>query len=186
MRYILIFICFFFPFHGQASTFKNDEGCSSKLLQTTKVSPSNSSRQGYGIITFDIMPDGRASNIKTIDSQCAISRNEDGSILFKKCPFFKKSSYASGRYLKFSKPKNIDGSSCMLADQQYIFSYHKYRVKFDDPKQFLLSDDIARRNDRSETSRGSDSTPVYPFPIEYPDAPAPSSPPELPNPPDLP
>ena len=112
MNPLLIIFLIFFSLFTQSDIYQNEVGCKSKLLQTMKATSSYSSRQGYGVVNFDINKDGSVSNIKATDSQCAISRNEDGTILFKKCPFFKKSSYAAARYLKFIPPVNLAGQSC--------------------------------------------------------------------------
>ena len=90
MKLLFTIALFVFSIFTQSDIYQNELGCKSKLLQTMKATSSYSSRQGYGVVNFDINEDGTVSNIKAIDSQCAISRNEDGSIFFKKCPFLKK------------------------------------------------------------------------------------------------
>ena len=142
MNPLFIIACFIFSVFTQSDIYQNELGCKSNLLQTMKATSSYSSRQGYGVVNFDINKDGTVSNIKAIDSQCAISRNEDGSIFFKKCPFFKKSSYAAARYLKFTPPKNDQGMPCSMYNQERIFTHHKYKVRFKDKKEFLLDEDF--------------------------------------------
>ena len=150
MKLLFTIALFVFSVFTQSDIYQNELGCKTKLLQTMKATSSYSSRQGYGVVNFDINKDGTVSNIKAIDSQCAISRNEDGSILFKKCPFFKKSSYAAARYLKFTPPKNEEGQSCSMNNQERIFTHHKYNVRFKNKKEFLLDEDFHNFVDRSE------------------------------------
>ena len=141
MKVIVIFV-FLFSSFIYSNTYEDDAGCKTQLIQIMKASSAYASRQGYGVVKFDINTDGSVSNIKAVDSQCALSRNDDGSILFKRCPFFKKSSYAAARYLEFSPPKNKIGESCSLINQQRVFAHHKYNVRFKDKKEFLLDDDF--------------------------------------------
>lgn len=141
MKKFYITLVFVFNLNIDAEIF-TDADCQTNLLQTMKPYNNYSSRQGYGVVTFDITKTGTVKNIKGKDSQCAISRKDDGTILFKRCPFFKLSSYSAARYLKFSHPINKQGNSCSLNNQQYVFTYHKYNVKFKDPKQFLFDSDI--------------------------------------------
>ena len=148
----LVVIAFLLTPFINSDIYENDQGCKTKLIQTMKASSTYSSRQGYGVVNFDINKDGSVSNIKAVDSQCALSRRDDGSILFKRCPFFKKSSYAAARYLKFSPPKNKFGDSCSLVNQKRVFAHHKYNVRFKDKKEFLLDDDLRDPINLSEPS----------------------------------
>ena len=185
MNPLLIIIFFIFSVFTHSDIYQNELGCKTKLLQTMKATSSYSSRQGYGVVNFDINKDGSVSNIKATDSKCAISRNEDGSILFKKCPFFKKSSYAAARYLKFAPPKNEEGLPCSIKNKDRIFTYHKYKVRFKDKKEFLLDEDFSRFSDKSEPNEFRDLTtsnipPVSNVPYEQPFPPFSPSQPDLP------
>ena len=40
----------------------------------------NTNYQGYAVVSFDVNEMGELINIEAIESKCAISRNEDGSI----------------------------------------------------------------------------------------------------------
>ena len=153
MKQLLFLLYLTLFFQVEAQVYKDDSNCSATIKQTMKASSSYPGRQGYGVVNFDINTDGSVLNLKAVDSQCAISRNEDGSILFKQCPFFKLSSFAAGRYLKFSPPKNKDGISCMVKNQQHVFTYHKYRVRFDNPMEFLLTEDFPNFLDRDDTNK---------------------------------
>ena len=169
-------------FFANAEIVTDDEGCSATKLQTMKIGRPSSGHQGYGVVSFDIKADGSVTNIKGQDSQCVVSRNADESILFKKCPYFKKSSYSAARYLKFSPPKTVNGSSCTLKNQQQRFTYSRYKIKFDDPDQFWLPSDFdqKRRNDIDYNEKlpslfypmPQDSGPPLSMPIEPPNGPS--------------
>ena len=64
----------------------------------------NTNYQGYAVVSFDVNEMGELINIEAIESKCAISRNEDGSIKFKKCPFFKTNSVQAAKFMKFKRP----------------------------------------------------------------------------------
>ena len=66
--------------------------CNAKLLQLLKPEYPKTNHQGYSIVSFNINKSGAVSDIKSYESMCAISRNNDESIKFKKCPFFKTTS----------------------------------------------------------------------------------------------
>ena len=170
MSSLLIIRLIIFSVFTQSDIYQNELGCKTKLLQTMKATNAYSSRQGYGVVSFDINNDGSVSNIKATDSQCAISRDEDGSILFKKCPFFKKSSYAAARYLKFTPPINQAGQSCSIKNKERIFTYHKYKVRFKDDMEFLLDEDFHNFSDSSEFSdlATSNLPPVINQPYDLP------------------
>ena len=173
MNPLLIIFFIIFSVSTQSDIYQNEVGCKAKLLQTMKATSSYSSRQGYGVVNFDINKDGSVSNIKATDSQCAISRNEDGTILFKKCPFFKKSTYAAARYLKFTPPKNKEGLPCLIKNKDRVFTYHKYKVRFKNKKEFLLDEDLRKYPDNSEPNEFRDPAtanfpPVINQPLDLP------------------
>ena len=83
----LIFIFFILISSNiDAKIITNDEGCSTKKLQIMKPTYPATDFQGYGLVTFNIKENGRVSKVRAKDSQCAVSRNPDGSIKFKSCP----------------------------------------------------------------------------------------------------
>ena len=100
----------------------------------------NTNYQGYAVVSFDVNEMGELINIEAIESKCAISRNENGSIKFKKCPFFKTNSVQAAKFMKFKEPINPNGSSCVLKNQTHRFTYSLYKrdVKNLD---FLLRDE---------------------------------------------
>ena len=146
MKKLFIFIsCFTFFNLIEAEIVTNDDGCSAKKLQIMRPDYPGSPQipyQGYSVVSFDIKKDGSVTNVETTESMCVMSRNNDGSILFKKCPFFKKNSYTAARYIKFTPPTTEDGSSCSIEDQEHRFSFRKYRHIYKDEYQFLLQNDV--------------------------------------------
>jgi len=169
MKKLFIFIsCFMFFNLIEAETITDESGCSAKKLQIMKPDYPGTPQipyQGYSIVSFDIKKDGLVNNIKTTESQCVISRKEDGSILFKKCPYFKKISYTAARYIKYSPPIMQDGSSCSIKDQEHRFSFRKYRHKFKDQDQFLLYKDA--QNIRSQDFKTDIDLTVYIYNLFY-------------------
>ena len=126
-----------------------DQDCFAKKVQIMKPMYPYASYQGYAIINYDIEPDGTLTNIKAIDSQCAISRNDDGSIKFRKCPFFKAKSVEAATFMKYSPPRTSNGESCTLRNQKhrYIFSLYKPGLKDLD---FILRDEFVEMMDNAE------------------------------------
>ena len=45
--------------------------------------------QGYALVNFDVNEEGNLKNISAVESKCAISRNDDGSIEFRNVLFLK-------------------------------------------------------------------------------------------------
>ena len=41
----------------------------------------------------------------------------------------------------------------MVKNQQHVFTYHKYRVRFDNPMEFLLTEDFPNFLDRDDTNK---------------------------------
>jgi len=140
----LIFIFFILISSNiDAKIITNDEGCSTKKLQIMKPTYPATDFQGYGLVTFNIKENGRVSKVRAKDSQCAVSRNPDGSIKFKSCPFFKKSSVDAAKYLKYSPPVDQDGNACSFEAHPYRYSYRFYSVNFEDNNQFLFSNEVS-------------------------------------------
>jgi hypothetical protein len=126
----------------QAKVIENDEGCTTKKLQIMKPTFPSTDYQGYGVVTFNINENGSVSRVRAKESQCAISRNSDGSIKFKSCPFFKKSLVDAAKYLKYSPPVTKDGTSCTFSTHFHRYTYSWYNVDFEDNNQFLFSDEV--------------------------------------------
>ena len=118
----------------------NTNECLSKKTQIMLPEYPNTNYQGYAVVSFDVNELGELINIEAIESKCAISRNDDGSIKFKKCPFFKTNSVQAAKFMKYKEPINTNGSSCVLKNQTHRFTYSLYKrdVKNLD---FLLRDE---------------------------------------------
>ena len=97
----------------------------------------NTNYQGYAVVNFDVNEAGELTNIVATKSKCAVSRNEDGSIKFKNCPFFKTNSVQAAKYMKYKEPINTNGTSCVLKNQTHRFTYSLYKRDVKD-LDFLL------------------------------------------------
>jgi hypothetical protein len=145
MKFNLLYFFIFLlitPLNIQAKIVKNSEGCVTKKLQIMKPTFPSTDYQGYGIVTFNIKENGSVSKVRAKESQCAVSRNSDGSIKFKSCPFFKKSSVDAAKYLKYKPPLTEDGNPCILSSHEYRYTYRLYNVNFKDSNQFLFSNEV--------------------------------------------
>jgi hypothetical protein len=80
-------------------------------------------------VNFDINTDSSITNIKATKSMCATSRNENGEINFKTCPFFKPTSVAAAKFLKFNQPKDSSGKSCKITNAKIKYNYSLYNFK---------------------------------------------------------
>ena len=116
---------------------ENTNGCSSKKIQVMLPEYPNTNYQGYAVVNFDVNKMGELINIVATESKCAVSRNEDGSIKFKKCPFFKTNSVQAAKYIKYKSPLNNFGESCVLTNQTHRFTYSLYKRDVKD-LDFLL------------------------------------------------
>ena len=67
--------------------------------------------QGFSIISFDINEDASISDVKVEKSMCVDSRDDQGKIKFKSCPFFIPVSIAASKYLKYKNPVNKNGKA---------------------------------------------------------------------------
>ena len=105
----------------------NTNECLSKKTQIMLPEYPNTNYQGYAVVSFDVNEMGELINIEAIESKCAISRNVDGSIKFKKCPFFKTNSVQAAKFMKYKEPINLNGSSCVLKNQTHRFTYSLYK-----------------------------------------------------------
>ena len=134
---ISIFLCIVFVSSLSADTTNE---CLSKKKQIMLPEYPNTNYQGYAVVSFDVNKMGELINIEAIESKCAISRNKDGSIKFKKCPFFKTNSVQAAKFMKFKEPINLNGSSCVLKNQTHRFTYSLYKRDVKD-LEFLLRDE---------------------------------------------
>lgn len=92
--------------------------------------------QGFSIISFDINEDASISDVKVEKSMCVDSRDDQGKIKFKSCPFFIPVSIAASRYLKYKNPVNKNGKACKMKEYfKYNFSIYKVEIINDN---FLL------------------------------------------------
>ena len=105
--------------------------------------------QGYALVNFDVNEEGNLKNISAIESKCAISRNADGSIEFRKCPFFKTNSIQAAKYIKYSPPVDTSGNPCTLKNQSHRYTYSLYKRNVKD-LNFLLRDEFyeMRKNEK--------------------------------------
>lgn len=87
----------------------------------------NTNYQGYAVVSFDVNELGELINIEAIESKCVVSRNADGSIKFKKCPFFKTNSVQAAKFMKYKEPINPSGDSCIFKNQTHRFTYSLYK-----------------------------------------------------------
>ena len=131
---ISIFLCIVFVSFLSAD---NTSDCSSKKIQVMLPEYPNTNYQGYAVVNFDVNEAGELTNIVAIKSKCAVSRNEDGSIKFKNCPFFKTNSVQAAKYIKYKSPLNNSGESCVLKNQTHRFTYSLYKRDVKD-LEFLL------------------------------------------------
>ena len=101
--------------------------CLSKKIQIMLPEYPNTNYQGYAVVSFDVNELGELINIEAIESKCVVSRNEDGSIKFKKCPFFKTNSVQAAKFMKYKEPINSSGDSCVFKNQTHRFTYSLYK-----------------------------------------------------------
>ena len=125
------------PFVVYAEKVESVNGCKTKLVQMLIPDWPNANYQGYSIVSFNINEDGGISESKIKESKCAIDRDEDGIIVFKTCPFFKKVSFAASKYLKYKKPINKEGLSCSIKNHEYRYNFSLYNIEIED-NNFLL------------------------------------------------
>jgi hypothetical protein len=105
----------------------NTNECLSKKTQIMLPEYPNTNYQGYAVVSFDVNELGELINIEAIESKCVVSRNEDGSIKFKKCPFFKTNSVQAAKFMKYKEPINPSGDSCVFKNQTHRFTYSLYK-----------------------------------------------------------
>ena len=112
----------------------------------------NTNYQGYAVVSFDVNKAGELINIEAIESKCAVSRNEDGSIKFKNCPFFKTNSVQAAKYIKYKDPINNHGDPCILNNQTHRFTYSLYKRDVKD-LDFLLRNEYYELRKNKQTLR---------------------------------
>ena len=123
--------------------------CFSKKLQIMMPEYPYTNYQGYALINFDVNEEGNLKNISAVESKCAISRKDDGSIEFRKCPFFKTNSIQAAKYIKYSPPVDTYGNPCTLKNQSHRYTYSLYKRNVKD-LNFLLRDEFyeMRKNEK--------------------------------------
>ena len=117
---------------GFANLIVDENGCSTKLVQIMKPEYPRANYQGYAIIQFDINVDGSVSNNKVSESMCALSRDKEGNIIFKKCPYFKSKAISASKYLKFKAPFNDNKFSCSIKNHFHKYTFKRYPSDDDD------------------------------------------------------
>ena len=149
MKLLLPFLFFFiFSFELYSSEI-NSEECYAKKLQIMMPEYPYTTYQGYALISFDVDEMGNLQNIFPVESKCAVSRNDDGSIEFRKCPFFKTNSIQAAKYIKYSPPVDTSGNPCTLKNQSHTYTYSLYKRNVKD-LNFLLRDEFfeMRKNEK--------------------------------------
>ena len=133
MKYsFLFFIIVIYSSLGFSNLIVDENGCTTKMIQIMKPAYPRVNYQGYAIIQFDINKDGSVSNNKVSESMCALSRDMDGNILFKKCPYFKPQAVGASKYLKFKPPLNDNKSSCSIKNHFHKYTFKIYPASNDD------------------------------------------------------
>ena len=134
------FICIIFISSFAHADIISYDGCKTKLVQILTPEWPRSNYQGYSIINFKINKDGSISNSKVDESMCAMSRDENGSIIFKSCPYFKGVSIAASKYLKYKPPLNESNVACTIPNHRYKYNFSLYNIKIID-NNFILRDE---------------------------------------------
>lgn len=122
----------------------DSSGCSTKLKQIMKPEYPLTDHQGYVILMFDIDADGELKNTKIKESMCVTERDEEGSIIFKKCPFFKNKTLIASKYMKFSNPQDIAGNSCEIIDHEHRFTFSRYAINVQDNNFILRNEYLSK------------------------------------------
>ena len=102
MKLFLLFLSFYVVSLDLESKETNTDECISKKLQIMMPEYPYTTYQGYALINFDVNEEGNLKNISAVESKCAISRNNDGSIEFRKCPFFKTNSIQAAKSVSYT------------------------------------------------------------------------------------
>ena len=134
-------------FAVSAENIEGENGCKTKLVQMLIPDWPNANYQGYSVVSFNINKDGGISESKIKESKCAIDRDENGIIVFKTCPFFKKVSFAASKYLKYKKPINKEGLSCSIKNHEYRYNFSLYNIEIEDNNFLLRKEYEAMRYD---------------------------------------
>ena len=136
----------------------DENGCTTKMVQVMKPEYPRANYQGYAIIQFDINVDGSVSNNKVRESMCALSRDEEGSIIFKKCPYFKSKAVSASKYLKFKSPVNNSKSSCSIKNHFHKYTFKRYPAGDDD---FVLRKEYQNLKAITRSNRNVPSNEYY-------------------------
>ena len=149
MKLFLLFISFYVVSIDLESYETSTDECISKKLQIMMPEYPYTTYQGYALVNFDVNEEGNLKNISAVESKCAISRNDDGSIEFRKCPFFKTNSIQAAKYIKYSPPVDTSGNPCTLKNQSHRYTYSLYKRNVKD-LNFLLRDEFyeMRKNEK--------------------------------------
>ena len=125
MKHILLFI-FIFTLSIDAKVIIDEFGCETYLKQIMKPEYPLTDHQGYSIIGFDINSMGDIENTRIVESMCVTKRDNNGDILFRKCPFFINKSLIAAKYIKFKPPINKNKSSCEIRDHRHRYTFSIY------------------------------------------------------------
>jgi len=112
-------------------------GCKTKLAQVMRPEYPRVNYQGFALIKFNIEESGKVTKTRVVDSSCAMTRNKEGDIEYKKCPYFKQTSIAASKYLMYKPPLDDSGRKCSITDHSYKYNYVIYRDKVNGNKILL-------------------------------------------------
>ena len=169
MKKYILFAISLFLFHSIALSDLNN--CETKVLQVLKPNYPSTIYQGYAIVKFDIDTDASISNIKATESMCAISRDINGKIIFKECPFFKSTSVAASKYLKYDTPKDSNGKLCKIEGKRIKYNFSLYSFKVIN-NNFLLreennSDNLDSFLNENEKYIDTYNSPIYEVNVSF-------------------
>ena len=122
----------------------DENGCSTKLNQIMKPEYPLTDHQGYATISFNIGNDGLIDNTEIKESMCVTKRDEEGLIIFKKCPFFINKTLIASKYIKYSPPINKDGEACKIFNHNHRFNFKLYTIN-EKENDFLLRNEFIKK-----------------------------------------
>ena len=101
----------------------SQDGCTTKLKQVMRPEYPAARIGGYSEIQFDILKDGKVTNISSSKSMCIRHNRKEDSYAFRQCGIFISNSIAATYYMEYKPPTDERGESCSITD-------HKHRYRF--------------------------------------------------------
>tara|TARA_B100000676_G_scaffold49087_1_gene48128 strand:- start:569 stop:1093 length:525 start_codon:yes stop_codon:yes gene_type:complete len=150
----------------------NTTECNTKMTQIMKPMYPRTNYQGFGTVQFNIDKTGSVTDVKAVQSLCAVGRDENGKIELKECPFFKSNSVGAAKYIKYKPPLDQNGEPCEVSGKVHRYKFTKYRVKDLDYDDFLLRDDFKNRDKKYKDITVDSGGPILEDPNSYMDIPA--------------